>query len=194
MKIKRLETHDRLVHFLKDQTINITQGIEDCLKRNRLSLAIQKYSPYVYIFAHARTADNGVDKRMLWQPRLAKPKAQTNSCLFRVKSHTDILEICWIIPPRELWGQYKKGNITEHEWVHWSIDKFIHDRSYLEMKYPDDLDDDKIKWIYETVAREIDEEIRMEKLYKTPEELKPMTLAESSIDAMSSHRDLNMTD
>lgn len=192
MKINRLETHDRLLHFKKNQTINVTQGIEDCLKRNRLSLAMQKYSPYIYIFSHARTADDGVNKRMLWQPRLSKPKAQTNSCLFRAKSNTNILEICWIIPQRELWGQYLRGNITECEWATWSIDKFIHDRNYLEMKYPDDLDDEKIKWIYETIAREIDEEIRMEKLYKIPDEFKPMPSAESSSDALSIPHTENM--
>lgn len=170
MKLNRLETHDRLLHFKKDQGVNVAQGAEDCLKRNRLSIAMQKYSPYIYIFAHPRTADDGVTKRMLWQPRLTKPKAQSNSCLFRAKSNTDILEICWIIPARELWAQYLKGNITESEWVCWSIDKFIHDRNYLEIPFPGDLNEEKCKWIYETVAREIDEETRMEKIYHLPKE------------------------
>ena len=112
MKLNRLEPHDRLLHFKKDQEANIFQGAEDCLKKNPDSLFFQARSSYIYIFAHPRTADDGLNKRMLWQPRLWKPKAQTNSYLFRVKSKTDIIEICWIIPPRELWGQYDKGKVT----------------------------------------------------------------------------------
>lgn len=34
MKIQRLEAHDRLLHFKKDQEANIFSGAEDCLKRN----------------------------------------------------------------------------------------------------------------------------------------------------------------
>lgn len=193
MKINRLETHDRLLHFKKDQVDNVTKGLEECLKHNRLSLAIQKYSPYIYIYAHARTADDGVNKRILWQPRLSKPKPQVNSFLFRAKSNTDIIEICWIIPQMELWDQYRKGNVTENETVLWSINQYLYNRKNLERPYSDDLSEEKCKWIYETIAQEIDEEIRMEKLYKTPEEFKPMTLAESSSDVSSSHDYPNTT-
>ena len=111
MKINRLETHDRLIHFKAEQSLNIAQGANDCLTKNRLSLALQERSPYIYIFAHPRTADDGVNKRMLWQPRLTRPKAQTNSYLFRAKSHSDICEICWLLPPREMWKTYDKGTI-----------------------------------------------------------------------------------
>src|SRR5215470_6737494 len=88
MKLNRLETHDRLQHFVQDQSKNIWQGADDCMKRNPLSLALQDRSPYIYIFAHPRTADDGVTKRMLWQPRLTKPQAQSNSYLFRAKSNS----------------------------------------------------------------------------------------------------------
>lgn len=169
MKIERLETHDRLDHLKKDQSLNIFQGAEDCLKKNRLSVGLQQYSPYVYIFAHPRTADDGVTKRMLWQPRLTKPKAQTNSYLFRAISNTDQLEICWLLPPREMWGQYKKDNITEHELVMWSIDQFTSHRNILEQPDPKDLNDEECKHIYITVATEIDQETRTKKLYKLEE-------------------------
>ena len=109
MKLNRLETHDRLLYYKKDQSASITQGIDDCLKRNPLSIALQRHSPYVYIFAHPRTADDGYTKRMLWQARLGKPKAQTNSYLFRAKSNADILEICWMIPPRSNGGNTEKA-------------------------------------------------------------------------------------
>ena len=52
MKLNRLETHDRLIHFKKDQEANIFQGAEDCLKKNPDSLFFQSKCPYVYLFAH----------------------------------------------------------------------------------------------------------------------------------------------
>ena len=167
MKINRLETHDRLEHLHNDQALNIAQGASDCLKKNRLSLGLQQYSPYIYIFAHPRTADDGVNKRMIWQPRLTKPKAQTNSYLFRAISNTDQMEICWLLPPSEMWPQYKKGNLTEHELVLWSIEMFSKEstRKVMEQCLEDDLSDERIKQIYVTVATEIDQEERMEKLY-----------------------------
>jgi hypothetical protein len=168
MKSSRLETHDRLLHLKKDQSLNISQGANDCLKTNPTSIALQQYSPYIYIWAHPRTADDGVNKRMLWQPRLTKPTAQTNSYLFRAQSNTDILEICWLLPPREMWAQYKKGNVTEHEFVLWSIDMFENHRQDLERPDPDDLNEEQCKNIYLRIAAEADEEKRMKKLYDIP--------------------------
>jgi hypothetical protein len=172
MKIDRLETHDRLQHLQKDQGLNLAQGAEDCLKNNRLSIGLQQYSPYVYIFAHPRTADDGITKRMLWQPRLTKPKAQTNSYLFRAISNTDQLEICWMIPPREMWPQMRAGQLTANPIADWSIALFNLQRHLLEAPFDDDLPDHKIKEIYSRVAMEIDEEKRMAKMYS----LKPQVL------------------
>lgn len=157
MKLDLFETHDRLKHLKQDQALNINQGCDDCLKKNSLSLALQEKSSYIYIFAHPRTADNGYSKRMIWQPRLSRPKAQTNSYLFRAKSHTDILEVCWLLPPREMWSQYRKGNVTESDLVVWSIHQFQYKRAELEKSFEDDLSDAKVKQIYIEVAREMDE-------------------------------------
>lgn len=93
MKVDRLETHDRLEHLVQDQSNVIFQGAEDCLKVNSLSLALQQHSDYVYLFAHVRTSDDGFSKRILWQPRLTKPKAQTNSFLFRAIPKTGEIEV-----------------------------------------------------------------------------------------------------
>ena len=153
MKLNRLETHDRLLHFKEEQSINIFQGAEDCLKRNPDSLIMQEKSPYIYIFAHPRTGDDGVTKRMLWQPRLTKPKAQTNSYLFRAQSKTDIIEVCWLLPPRELWDQYKTGKITEDPIILWSIDQFINNRKELEAPDPEDLSDERISQIWKDIKR-----------------------------------------
>jgi hypothetical protein len=166
MKIDRLETHDRLQYLLNDQNNTIAQGAEDCLKKNPLSLKFQEHSHYVYIFAHPRISDDKTYTRMLWQPRLTKPSAQTNSYLFRAFSKSDLLSICWLIPPRELWKQYRKGNMTEQETVMWSINEFLYNRDKLESPEPDDLHDEKIAFIY----RQIEREKLYDKLYLTNED------------------------
>lgn len=147
MKVKIFEAHDRLLHFKKDQDSSIQQGIDDCLKKNPDSIFFQERSPYVYIFAHPRTDDDGTTKRMLWQPRLMKPTPQTNSYLFRVLSHTDIAEPIWMLPPRELWPQYAKGKVTENEVVNWSIDRFINNRAEMEKPEKEDLPEERCKQI-----------------------------------------------
>jgi len=153
MKINRLETHDRLLHFHKDQWENIAQGANDCMTKNPLSLAIQEKCPYVYIFAHPRTAENGVDKRMLWQPRVSRPSPQTNSYLFRGFSKTDMVEICWLLPPEEMWGQYDSGKVTANEYVMWSINQYKTNRIFLGLPHPEDLSDEKGRFIYRDVVQ-----------------------------------------
>jgi len=170
MKINRLETHDRLMHFKKDQEANIFQGAEDCLKKNPLSLAIQDKSPYVYIFAHPRTADDGVNKRMLWDPRLSIPEPQTNSYLFRAISKTDIIEVIWMLPPVETWPQYKKGNITESNWCRWSIDMYTKNRKELDKPHPEDMPEDQTRWILKSIVDEKRQELRIKSMYNTEKE------------------------
>jgi len=172
MRLNRLETHDRLIHLHKDLGQTIAQGAEDCLKRNPDSIALQEKSPYIYLFAHPRTADDGVTKRMLWQPRLSKPKAEPNSYLFRAISKTDIMEICWMIPPKEMWAQYSKGNVTESEFVFWSIQQYEFNRHELEAPDPKDLPEH----VCEHIWRGIINEIRQEKLRNNL--FMPMTSAE----------------
>lgn len=181
MKINLLETHDRLQHLKKDQSHKINKGCEDCLKKNPEALAIQSRCHYVYIFAHPRTADNGVDKRLLWQPRLTKPKAQTNSYLFRAKSHSDLIELCWFIPPRELWSQFEKGNVTESMDVIWSINQFKINRTQLEAPFQDDVSEEKAKAIWLDIARAKEEEIRMKKLYVKQETLEAFPTSYSKV-------------
>lgn len=172
MKINRLETHDRLQHFVKDQSINIFQGAEDCLNKNPDSLALQEKSPYIYIFAHPRVSDDGLSKRMLWQPRLSIPKAQTNSYLFRSVSKTDIVEIIWLIPPREMWSQYEKGKVTENSDIAWSIEMFKHRRKELEKPHPDDMPEERARLILKSIVDEKLQELKR---------IKPMTSEASSM-------------
>lgn len=154
MKINRIETYYRNKHLLEDQAVNVFQGAEDCLKKNPLSLAIQERSPYIYIFAHPRTAEDGVTKEMYWQPRLSIPKAQTNSYLFRAISKTDNVEVVWLIPPREHWDQYKKGNVTQDPTVEWSITQFKTNREGLEKAHPQDLPEETTKMMLKRVIDE----------------------------------------
>jgi len=163
MKINRLETHDRLQHFVKDQSANIFQGAEDCLKKNPDSLAIQEKSPYVYIFAHPRTDDDGITKRMIWQPRLSIPQAQTNSYLFRALSHSDIIEIVWMLPPREMWSQYEKDKVTESNEVAWSINQFRYNKKELEKAHPEDMPEERARVILKSIVDEKLQDVRNKK-------------------------------
>jgi len=153
MKLNRLETHDRLLHFKKDQEANVFQGAEDCLKRNPLSLALQDKCHYVYMFAHPRTDDDGVSKRLIWQPRLTKPEAQTNSMLFKGYPGSDKVKIIWMIPDESMWPQYKKGNVTESSIVSESIYKFCTNKKELEAPEDDDFTDEQINAIYLEISR-----------------------------------------
>lgn len=164
MKLNRLEAHDRLQHFVKDQAINIFQGAEDCLKRNPDSLAIQEKSPYIYLFAHPRTDEDGVTKRMIWQPRLSIPKPQTNSYLFRAISNTDLIEVVWLLPPREMWPQYEKGKVTESAEVSWSIDMFKRNRNVLEEPHPEDMPEERARLILKSIVDEKLQEVRSKKV------------------------------
>ena len=163
MKLNRLETHDRLEHLVKDQSDNVFEGAEICLKKNPLSLAIQERCPYVYIFAHSRTSDDGLKKRLLWQPRISKPKAQTNSYLFRAKSHSDLIEVVWILPESHLWAQYEKGKVTENELVCYSVDLFQNNRNELEKPHPEDISEEKARQIFKKILNDHKQDVKRKK-------------------------------
>ena len=166
MKVNILEAHDRLLHFKKDQEVNVFNGADDCMKRNELSLSIQEKSPYVYLFAHPRTADDGVTKVMYWQPRLSVPEAQPNSYLFRGISKTDIVEVIWLLPPAELWKQYEKGNVLEHQDVLYSINMFKTNKQALEAPHPDDFSEEQCKKIMKSVIQEKIDSLKGNKFIK----------------------------
>jgi hypothetical protein len=145
MKINPLEAHDRLQNFTK-QDFDISACCQDLVNKRPFG-----NHPF-YIFAHARTLDDGVTKTIIWQPRLTKPQAQTNSMLFKAYPGTDLIKIIWMIPDRAMWSQYKKGMLTENKTVCESIDDFTHNRAKLEAKEEDDLNDDEIAKIYTEIS------------------------------------------
>lgn len=160
MKIERLETHDRYKVFT-DGKSKQSQTIGECVQ----DLVNQRpfgNHPF-YIFTHARTDDDGVTKRLIHQPRLTKPKSQTNSMLFKVYPGSDKVKIIWMIPDREQWKQFKRGNITESQRVAWSINQFEFHRADLDAKEPDDLNDEQINAIY----KELSQQAKQAKYMKT---------------------------
>lgn len=147
MKINRLEAHDRLEHLTKQSF-----GIEECCQNLVDQRPFGEHA--FYIFAHTRTHDDGVSKRLIWQPRLTKPVPETNSMLFKGYPGTDQIKICWMIPAPEMWAQYKKGNVTEHDVTSWSINQFMYNKEELARKEPDDLPDAVINSIYKELQTE----------------------------------------
>lgn len=169
MKVDRLETHDRLTKLLKDQSETVSQGCHDCLTKNSLSLALQRRSPYVYIFGHARTHENGCDKVIHWQPRLSKPPVQDNSFLFRAISNTTELEICWILPPKEDWDQYIDGNVVQSKHIKWSINEYLYNKEMLSKPFHDDFPEQKIRRILKDYALELEQEARVNRFNFKPD-------------------------
>lgn len=145
MKLNILDAHDRYDHFTK-QNFSISECCQDLIDQRPFG-----NNPF-YIFAHARTDDDGVTKRMIWQPRLTKPKAQTNSMLFKAYPGTDLIKIIWMIPDRCLWGQFDKGLLLESSIISESIKDFQFNRAKLEQKEEDDLSDERIDAIYRDIA------------------------------------------
>ena len=147
MKIDRLETHDRLEQFQK-QSLDISECCKNLIDQRPFG-----NHPF-YIFAHARTEEDGVSKRLIWQPRLTKPLAQTNSMLFKAYPGSDDVKVIWMIPAREMWSQYEKDKITESDVVIQSIDDFEHNRNRLEAREDDDLSDEAIDSIYKSLGQQ----------------------------------------
>jgi hypothetical protein len=148
MKINILDAHDRFQYFQK-QNFSISECCQDLINQRPFG-----NHPF-YIFSHARTNDDGVNKRLIWQPRLTKPKAQTNSMLFKGYPGTDLVKVIWMIPERSMWNQYDKGKLTQSKIISESIHDFQFNREKLEAKEPDDLHDYQIDDIYEQIAKDM---------------------------------------
>lgn len=176
MKVDILDAHDRLLNF-KQQSDYIGQGCQDCIN-NR---PVQFTMPF-YIFAHTRTIEvderisiynddlmhSMVDKthvrkyrtveevpssRLIWTPRLSKPTPQSNSMLFKAYPPSDNVKIIWMLPARELWGQFTKGNMTQNQIVVESIDKFLNHFEALGAPEEDDMPDNYVNEIYADIAK-----------------------------------------
>lgn len=164
-KITRIDAHDRFVKF-NEQKDYIGEGCQACIDNRPPEITM----PF-YVFAHTRTIElderlsiyqddlmaslyNALPRkyksmedvptaRLIWSPRLTKPKAQTNSMLFKAYPGTDNVRPIWIIPARELWGQYDKDKMTQQNFVAQSIFDFINNRELLEKIEDDDLTEEE---------------------------------------------------
>lgn len=181
MKINPLDAHDRLLHF-KKQSDDISTAAEECIKNRPPEFLDYPF----YVFAHKRQL--GLDTRIqwynkdfensilygtprkyerledvetdqiIWQPRLTKPKAQSNSMLFRVDPKTDTVEIVWIIPQEELWDTYDKGKMTENPMIFEFIELFKKNRKFLERPFEDDLPDHVVDQVYKAISQRLNKE------------------------------------
>ena len=158
IKINPLEAHDRLLHFTKQNF-----SIEECCQ-NLIDQRPFGNHPF-YIFAHTRTHEDGSSKRLIWQPRLTKPKSQTNSMLFKAYPGTDIIKVIWMIPAREMWNQYKVEMMMGNRTIYQSIHDFTHNREFLDKREDDDLSDEKINEIYKDLKIEARRKKMMDKLH-----------------------------
>lgn len=145
MKINPLDAHDRLLDFSK-KDFDISECVQDLVNKRPFG------NHAFYIFVHPRTDDDGVKKRLIWQPRLTKPQAQTNSMLFKAYPGSDLIKVIWMIPDRTTWAQYQKGKLTQNETVFQSIEDFLHNRDKLEQREIDDLPDDEIARVYTEIS------------------------------------------
>lgn len=177
MKVTLGDAYDRSQYF-KEQKDEISLGCQRCIDNRPEQFANHPF----YIFAHKReiNLDERIalfqqdtinfmsdarkprlwrslqevpTTRLIWTPRLTKPKAQTNSMLFKAYPPGDNIRIIWMIPDREMWGQYKKGNLTENKSVVESIYEFENHREKLEAKEIDDLPEEEVNRIYGEISR-----------------------------------------
>ena len=92
--------------------------------------------------------------RIIWQPRLTKPKAEENSMLFKAYPPGDTLRVIWMIPDRELFQSSTKNKMMENKTVQESIYNFKFHKDKLEAKEDDDLPDHIINKIYAEINGE----------------------------------------
>lgn len=163
MKLNRLDAHDRYQHFTK-QSFDIAECCQDLINKRPFG-----DHPF-YIFAHSRTEDDGITKRLIWQPRLTKPEPQSNSMLFKAYPGTDMIKVIWMIPAPEMWDQFEKGKLCENQTVVESIHNYRHNRKKMAEREEDDLTDAQIDQIYRDISKSA---IRSDKRLVCPSILKP---------------------
>ncbi|MDE1970970.1 MAG: hypothetical protein KGI50_05340 [Patescibacteria group bacterium] len=177
MKLNRLDVHDKLLHF-QNQSETINKGLKECI----LSAPEEFDSIPFYIFAHPRTIEMDErislwnqdarevlmnpsltrifktfeqvpSMRYIWQPRLTKPYPQENSMLFKRIPGTFDVDVIWIIPRRELWDQFKQGNMTESSIIVESIYKFKNNIESLAREDKNDLSYHEANKIYAQIGK-----------------------------------------
>jgi hypothetical protein len=149
-KIDRLETHDRLLQYQKQQD-TIGDEVQKCINHVPDNV---KY-PF-YVWGHSRQIPiderlsyfmgGGYEKfedvpseRILWMPRPSKPEATPNSYLFRAQKGTDVVEIIWILPKIEFWEQFGPNKMAYSPEIWTSIMNFKYNKKELEAPEEGDM-------------------------------------------------------
>lgn len=138
MKVNRLETHDRLLEYQKQQQ-DMGQAVLDCIAN-----VPDGINSTFYIYGHSRSVaydekvsilqlgyEEAPDARLLWIPVITKPKVAPNTYLFLGSKRSDVIEIIWMLPKRELWEQYGPGKMFFNENIWVSIQNYLHDKERL---------------------------------------------------------------
>lgn len=164
MKVNKLDSHDRLLHTQK-QSDEIEKNCRICVQKRPDEFGTWPF----YIFAHKRTIpleerislfksgsyksiEDVPSHRIIWQPRLKKPKAEENSMLFRYYPKVDYYDVVWIIPDQFLWEEYEKGKMLQSAVVVESISRFKKNKESLEAPLPDEPSEDEARRIYEQIS------------------------------------------
>lgn len=139
------DIHDKHEYFTKNGDFSIGQIVQQIIDSKPFG------DNAFYLFAHSRTADDGYQKKILWQPRLSKPSCEPNSMLFKVRPGSDEVRIIWMIPEEHLWKEYEKGKVCESSVIEKSIHDFKKNRKALEASEPDDPNELQMKAIYKEI-------------------------------------------
>lgn len=142
MNVNRFDAHDRLKHVTR-QDFSIGECCQDIINKRPFG-----NNPY-YIWAHSRQDDNPGVRRIIWQPRLTRPNASSNSMLFRVQPPSESIEIIWIIPDSSLWDNFAPGKLSHNELINGFIQQYRRDKKYLEEPHKDDLTDARAHQVYQ---------------------------------------------
>jgi|SRR6185312_8341857 len=131
MKINTFETHDRLLNYQNKQ-MDMSDAIMECIRN-----VPDDIKSSFYVFGHSRTIQfdekvgmmklghHSAEKRLIWTPRITKPKAEPNSYLFLCRKNSDIIEIIWMLPQLEMWSEYAPGKMMHNENIWISINSYI---------------------------------------------------------------------
>lgn len=93
-------------------------------------------------------------KKLVYQPRLTKPKPNPNTSLYRLNPlRPDEVEVFWILPKIQAFGLYAKGKVHENEFIHECIQKYLNEYDSLCRKEADDISDSEIKELYRCIHR-----------------------------------------
>lgn len=138
MKVNKFETHDRLLHYQKQQD-SMGEAVEECIRNVPDCIT----SPF-YVYGHSKSVgfdekislltlgyEQAPESRLIWIPLITKPKATPNTYLFLARKNSDIIEIIWMLPKFELWQEYSPGKMMFNENIWISIQSYLHHRDKL---------------------------------------------------------------